>query len=370
MAEKTLYVLHFPDSEPAWLRLEGASLVPADPPSAKSDAVLLALLPDRFFFYMQPSAVQTKNARALAAAARLQMQHSLPPLPEGRETGLLRPVKGRILGFVRRPDLSAFVERHREALARAHTVTTSFILAWHAAQENDLADWTWDGAEGESALAVQDLLFYFRGGPEELANRCRSLLPAGEQPSRLVLADALADLRKRGRKWSQLRLPLKISREDDADLRPLVRTAAVFTLIALLFIVGQAVRLSAAKSRADQWRSETSTLYSQVLGPDLGSDPYGKLLFALDQLNSGGTHGFDVLDCLATLSRQAPDSLAVESMNLSGDSGVLTASVKAYDQLDAFMDGLKAQSRFQFTLDQATNTDKGVKFNLRVAMSK
>ncbi len=370
MADKKLYILHFPGSEAAWLRLEGTTLVPVEAPPGKTDAIILALLPDQFFFFIQPNTFQTKSTKALIAASRLQLQHAIPPLPEGWEMGLLRPLKGRILGFVRRPELEAFIERHQAALSRARAVTTSFILAWHAAQENSLPEWSWEGAEGERSLAVQDLLFYCRAETDEMDARSRSLLPPGQAPVQLNLAEILADLHQRKQKWSHLRLPTKLTRAEDADLRPLVRTMAVFTLIGFLFILGQIVRLNAWKNKAAHWRTETNTLYSLVLGPDLGADPYGKLLFTLDQLSSGGTQGFDVFECLAALSREAPESLTVESLSVSGDSGVVSATVKTYDQVDKFMEGLKGQTRFQFTLDQATNTDKGVKINLRVASSR
>ena len=370
MAEKKLYILHFPGEEAAWMRLDGSSLVGTDAPPAKSGAIILALLPDRFFFYVQPRNIQAKNANALVAAARLQMQIAFPSMPPEWGAGLLRPCKGSVLGFMRRPELAAFAEEHKSDLARAHSITTALVLTWHAAQENGVASWTWEGEEGEQVLAVQDQLHYFRGGSGELDERCRALLPSGEQPSRLALAEVVGDLRQRGQKWSHLRLPMTFGREDAVDMRPLVRIAAMSTLVALLFILGQAARLKTWTDTAQNWRSQTNTLYSQVLGPDLGSDPHGKLLFTLDQLNTGGTQGFDVLGCLNVLSRVAPDSLTVEGVSLSGDSGTISATVNAYDELDKFMAGLKGQGRFLFTLDQATNTDKGVKFNLRVAATK
>lgn len=352
------------------MRLDGASLIDADAPPDKSGAIIIALLPDRFFFYALPRNIQARNESALAAAAKLQMQLSFPALAPEWGSGLLRPGKGRVLEFMSRPGLAAFFERHKADLSRAHSITTAFILTWHAARENGMASWSWEGAEGEQALAWEDQLYYFQGGPGEMEGRVAALLPPGEQPSRIGLGEALGDLRQRGQKWAPLRLPVNIGREGDVDVRPLLRVAAVFTLIALLFILGQAARLKAWKDKAQSWRDQANALYTLVLGQDLGSDPHGRLLFTLDQLNSGGTQGFDVFECLNTLSRVAPDSLTVDGLSLSGEAGTISGTVKAYDELDKFMAGLKSQTRFQFTLDQATNTDKGVKFNLRVVAGK
>lgn len=368
MADTRLHLLHFPRMEPQWLILDGGSLTPIEAPDPKAKIQLLALLPDSFFFYYQPVNLQTKNERTLRAAARLQIQHTFPPLPEGWEVQFFRAVKGRLLGYMSKPELRDFLDLHQAALARANTVTTALALTWFAAQMNDIAPWIWQGPGGEHVLADTEKLFYFRAGFEELKDRIRAFAPQGESPTTLDLESVLTNLAAQRPKWSRFRIPLQIAREETLETSTLVRTGAVVTGVALLFLIGQFLRLNVWSSRANDLRQETKALYSAALGPDIGGDPYGKLLFSLDQLRTGGSQGFDVLECLRALSANAPESLTVEGINFSGDSGVVTGFVKTYDQVDRFMEGLKGQTRFQFTLDQAVNTDKGIRLNLRVAM--
>ena len=367
MADKKIFLLAFPDGQAQWQSLEGNSLIPAEEPPAKGNALVIALLPDSFFFYHQPMNLQAKSPKALRTAATLQFQHAFPPLPEGWGAQFLRPVKGQLLGLIHGPELQEFLERHREILARANTVTTAFVLTWFAAAHNGISVWTWAGGSGEKALASPGRLFYFRAGQPELEARIRTRLPAGETPIPLELDAVLSNLAASHPRWSQFRIPVQLSTDEKLETGPLRRAAIICTAIVLFFLAGQIIRLNIWKGRLTDLRQELQALYSAALGPDLGSDPYGKLLYSLTQLRSGGSQGFDVLGCLQTVSAGAPDTFLVEGVNFSGDSGVVTGTIKTYEQLDSLMNALKDQSRFQFTLDQAVNTDKGIRLSLRVA---
>ncbi len=54
----------------------------------------------------------------------------------------------------------------------------------------------------------------------------------------------------------------------------------------MLFISGQYHRWQQSQVQADEWRNKLKETYVSALGPNPGSDPYGKILYKLDQLKA------------------------------------------------------------------------------------
>ena len=106
--------------------------------------------------------------------------------------------------------------------------------------------------------------------------------------------------------------------------------------------------------------------YKSALGSNLGTDPYGQLLFKLEQLKGSKLRGLDLIVLLRELSKAAPPDFRVDSVSVNNNSGNIRATVQDYNQLEAMLGALSAESGFTFTLEQATNTEEGIAIDIKV----
>jgi type II secretory pathway component PulL len=116
------------------------------------------------------------------------------------------------------------------------------------------------------------------------------------------------------------------------------------------------------------YETKIENLYESVLGEDPGKDPLGTLLYRLEQRRGGGQSGIDVMGLLAVLSEEAPPGFTVESLSYNGDSGGIRALTDSFDKLDAMLERLRANDEYEFTLEQATNTEDGVLMSLNFTL--
>jgi hypothetical protein len=363
---RTIHLLRFRNDQPVWFRFEAGHLTPSEAPDPKDRSFVVAILPDELFFYYQPTGVQTSSGRKARAAARLQMHHLFPAFGDQRDIGVFRPVQGRVLGFFSRPGLQELLDQHQELLAGANVITTELALCWFDAMERGLSSFVWRGENGLKALYASDNLEFFKGDDSELESRlAREEAPEAEP---LELEPVVARRLEGGKKWSAVRVPVRQSKADQTKLRPYKRAMLVLLILGLFFLAGQLLRLQDKARTSEAWRTRLDQLYATVLGPQPGPDPYGKLLYTLDQLQQGRSQGVNVLETLAILSQEPPQDLKIENLNLSVDSGAIRGLANSYDALESYLETLNTDPGYTFTLEQASNTEQGIQFTLRVTM--
>ncbi len=365
---RTLHILRLDDEQPSWHRLEAGRLEPVADPGPRQRGTVIAVLPDVLFFYYHPQGLQEASPRQARAATRLQMNHTFPSLEKDQTKGVIQAPRNRVLGFFAAPGLQSFLREHHSLLASANIITTPFTACWVHAAENETPCFVWRGGHGLKALFAEGRLEYFQGDEEELAARLASLPKDSAAPETLLLEESLLSLVNHRTTPTALRMPIRLEAVTEASLKPLRKAFAVCMLIAIFLLSGQLLRQQTQQQKAQVWRNQLQELYASALGPDPGSDPYGKLLYTLDQLQSGQTRGVNVLGILSRLSTDAQDTLRIDTMNLSPDSGAITGRIGAYDALESYLNAVNNNPGYQFTLEQATNTETGIQFNLRVTM--
>lgn len=359
------HVVRFVNDVPVWEIFDGERLQPSQEPRASRTLPVLVLLPDHFFFFFLPDAVQLQGAaRRRLAAARLQMDHMFPASSNGHDdSGVLAVGSDQCLGYYRHPTAISFAERHKRILGRANAVTTPFFLAWNAASANGVHEWAWHSPwEATRALASGHGLDYFQGDDREWTLRLAR--HAGSAVKQWSLPELLAAAPRVG--WSKLRLPMPALNGEGADQRRLFRLGAAVAALAVLFWLGQGLRLADQKRQVAHWEQATTEMYVQLLTPPLGPDPYGRLLFRLNQLRTPVAEGLDALELLGLLSSAAPAGFRVESLALGANAGTIRAKLGDYEQLEALLKALEGHPRFDFSLDQATSADNEILVTLRV----
>lgn len=370
-AKKIVYILTFKGNEHQWMMFDGENLTESQEPAEKNRNPVIALLPDPLFFFFKPRGV-TKSRHAKSATL-MQMNYSFPVQEEG--FSVLRPSGGAVLGYTAHDLLDRFLDQHREVLAKATVLTTAFTVCWRAAVAEGLSVWSWKGQGGVRVLASGDELTYFRGGQDEFDSRFDRLSLDGK-PEVMELEAACIIFSDKKIRWTRLNLATgKKSGADKGislDFKPYIVAAVLVTFIGMLFITGQYHRWTNSQDQAAQWRGKLKEVYVSALGPNPGSDPYGKILYKLDQLKSGGNQGsgIDVLGLIAVLSESAPVGIEIEGFNLGADSGNIRGKVSSYEEIDAMMEKLAANAQFNFVLEQANNVDGGISISLRAEYNR
>ncbi|MBI9112661.1 hypothetical protein [Maridesulfovibrio ferrireducens] len=369
-AIKHIYILSFTGQEHQWMLFDGTKLSESEEPGPKNKYPVVALLPDPLFFFFKPSGVN--KSRHAKSATLMQMNYSFPEQNGGFK--VLRPSGGAVLGYTSHDLLSRFTDQHREVLSKATVLTSEFAVCWRAAVADGLSVWSWKGQSGMRLLASGDALTYFRGGDEEFHNRFDRLKLDGK-PEEIELEKACKVLAEKKIRWARLNLYSDGSSKEDKsaviDFKPFIIAAVLTSLIGILFIVGQYHRWQLSQVAAKEWRGKLQEVYVSALGPAPGSDPYGKILFKLDQLKSGGGNkGVDVIGLLALMSDSSPVGIEIESINLGADSGNIRGKVSTYEELDGMMEKLTASGQFNFVLEQANNVESGISFSLRAEYNR
>lgn len=363
MAKTHWHIVTFPGGEPSWSRFDGTRLIPGDPPGKESGPVLL-LLPDDYFFFILASAPRSLRERNIHNGLRLKMRHSFPAAVHGQEQGSFRLTPNDVLGFSAHPALRNFIANNQALIESADVVSTSFIVTLAAARSRNLDLWVWENGQGPKALVKNGELHYFRSGREELDKR-KSLLEAEREPPIMTLEESLAALYENQVRPAKLRLPLKgLQSSRELEPRFWTRVLAGVLLAGVLFCAGEYFRLSSVRKDVRVYKNAIDELYKSVLGEDLGSDPYGTLLYRLDQRRGKRQTGVDILGLLTVLSDNSPESFKVEGINYNGGSGGIRALISTFDQLDAMLERLGKNKEYKFTLEQASNTKEGVLLNV------
>jgi hypothetical protein len=368
MTGKKTYLLSFEENQAVWRLFDGQSLVACEPPGTKVREPVVALIPDSFFFFFLPKSGGGKREKGMREAAKLQMQYSFPAPADGREHGVFRGPAGGVLGYFGNSELKSFWETHREGLEQANVVTTPFLLAWTAAHLDGVQEWSWRPNQGPCGLFSRGTLHYFVGDTVEQQAR-ESALEFEQEPVSLELEGVLASLVKRGVKWPKLGVPVQhVGSVEEGAPRKWVFIFLAISLVGLLVCFGEFWRWNTVSSQTTQWEEALDGQYTRVLGNDLGSDPFGMLLYKLEQFKGSKAQGLDVLALLEVMSRGAVEGFSVDTLNISNDTGTVRASIATYAQLEEMLKNLNVDPRFAFTLEEAVNVESGIDVTLKVEL--
>jgi len=135
------------------------------------------------------------------------------------------------------------------------------------------------------------------------------------------------------------------------ESRRFIRNLIWVLVVGGLFLTGQGVRYWLNRAQSSEIREETNTLYSSVLGPDIGGSPFGRLQFEHGKLMASKRIGLDPLGVLAALSRPAVESLRLEGLTLAGTTGRIRGTIGGGpDGFKAYMDALTDDEYYLFSL--------------------
>lgn len=362
--QKEIYLLSFFQDQPVWELYSQSGIQKINRPVTKTKTPVLAVIPDRFFFFYIPQGIKGKNRRHSRDAARLQLGHMFPAPATDEEVGVL-DTGHEILGFFRRADLGRFLEKHKNELALAGTVTTTFLLGRALMSADNTLSWYTQNPGDPLVLVREDGLDYFSGDVQELESRLGNTDPE-QKPVCMGYTDLVSKLTDMVIPWNRFRLSLPELEARQGQTKFLSRAAALVLAAGLLFCAGEIFKLASARSYKNNWENSLESLYLSALGPDYGSDPYGLLLYRAGQVKNEDQTGVDFISLLGILSDSAPDSLIVENLSLGIDSGIIRANIESYDEMENFMNQLRTNDRYTFTLDQADSADNRVNLTIRV----
>ncbi len=352
---KEYYVLNFSGTAQVWQLWSAQGSKTVEMPPVKPRLPVLAVIPDRYFFYFMPGNLPAKNRKSMTRAVRLQMEH-LFPAPHQKESIEIMDTGTHILGIFHGPELDAFLSEHADELAMAGSVTTPFLLSLAVMSHNGITNWRLHNPGDPTILVSGKKLDFFSGDEQELRQRI-SFHESGSE-SRVVNTGHLLDnLCTSTVSWNRLRLALPQLESERGQVSSLLKAAVALLIIGLIFCMGDFFKLRNAVKEKHHWEQQLDELYASALGQNYGPDPYGLLLYHADQSSERSVQGLDFIDLMGRLSQAAPESLVIEAVALGMNSGTLRGSLDNYDKMEVFLNNLKAGSGYTFTLDQADSVE-------------
>lgn len=340
-------------------------LAPCAPPAASNRLPVLAVLPDELFFYLSPPRGGVRG-RVAKNAIQMTLRHSFPALMPTQQTGVVQIARDEVVAFCSHPKLEDFFKEHHAELERASILSTEFILAKALARSMNLQSWVWESGDSLWALTTQDQLLYFPGSEEELQARLATY-KIREPLQRVHSRDIFVQLAEHQVSPTRFSLPLVgVTKEYSAISRFTSKSAMLFIMFIMMLCIGQGLRYYAALSSANAQQRAISAQYVTVLGPNLGDDPYGRLLSMLEKARRGANNGVNLLGLLACVSSGAPAGLTLDGFSLTIAGGMLSGQARSYEELDTWLRGLSASKEFSFSLDKASTVGKQVEFSLSV----
>jgi len=149
--------------------------------------------------------------------------------------------------------------------------------------------------------------------------------------------------------------------------RRFLRNLVWVLVVGSLFLGGQGIRYYLHWSQSKRIMNETERLYKSVLGPDIGTSPFGRLQFEHGKLLASSRIGLDPLNVLAALSRPAGQEVRLDGVTMQG----LSARVRGFYAGDeagfkAYLSALMDNDQYLFSLYKSDKRDGGVTFILTV----
>jgi len=363
MPDASFYLILLTGDDASWLRCDPDGTNPCEDPGPGVKQPVVAALPDRLFCLVPSAPLDKGGLRNAKAAMRLRIRHTYPPLFTGQEEGVFSPTPGRVLGFITHPDLPEFTARHATVLERAQFVTTPLALAFAAITRDPFI---WRGPDGTRAFCRGDTLHNHLRSEDDLTARIKSA-DMDTAPEECDLHQAAATLARTPEALRKLRLPLQgLGKETDLPPALWAKTAIAISIIGLLLCAGEFLRYRGMQGKADAMSRMLNEQYTQALDGPLGKDPFGRLLYRLEEVKGGRTVGVDVLGLLALVSTSAPAGFSVESLTLTGDFGSMRAKAGSFQDLESLLGKLSGSERYRFSLEQATNSESGVDATLKI----
>ena len=149
--------------------------------------------------------------------------------------------------------------------------------------------------------------------------------------------------------------------------RRFLRNLVWVLVIGGLFLGGQGVRYYLNYMQLKAIRAQTEKLYHSVLGPDIGSSPFGRLQFEHGKLLASKRIGLDPLSVLAALSKPAGEGLRVEGVSLTGTKGRVRGYFSGSEAgFTRYMERLSDDDRYLFSVYKADELGDGLSFTLSV----
>lgn len=363
---KNFYLLRFEQDRPVWELPASTGLNRVEPPSPKSRLPILAVIPDRYFFYYLPGPLRGTRRSHQYQAVQMQLNHLFPsPGPEERtrvvDTG------PEVLAAFSGPKLQSFLQQHRDLMSRANTVTTPFLLARALMLASNTPSWLMHNPGDPYLLVTENSLHTIYGDEKELHQRIQ-ILGCENALIHLDLPQLIVRLSQTALPWTRFRVGLSELEPASPHTKALFKAAAALLMVGLLFCSGELLKLRSVQKDTQQWTQALDSLYTQALGPDYGADPYGMLLYRAQQSQNRHSRGVDVLDLLGRLSRKAPQGFWIQDLSLGIDSGTVQAGLQNYEQMETFLQDLQTIEGYDFTLDQADSAEGKVEFTLKVRM--
>jgi hypothetical protein len=341
-----------PDRESKWYYCTADQCHARERPLKIKDPLLLVLSADLFF--CARFAPGGKNSNMARKAARMQAAHFFPHQNQNQESFLCYSNVEDILVVFARQQFQDLLRQELELVQKADLVTAAPIMAWKMYFPQEPFIWQESGI----VCSVSEQGFsYGISSPQSSSS---------EELPGLSWEDLLTDFARREPAQHSLRIPVHSALPSSGSSRRYIWYASAVSLAALLFIGGQAIRLQKTQAKLNQAQQKIEAKYREILGPDPGNDPYGRLLYLAEQSRSTSEQGLNMLDLLRFMSGNVPENFLLQSISFSGDTGTIKCLVADYDQLETMLNKLKAYHKLKFSLFRASNVDQGVEAILRI----
>ncbi|MFN2267151.1 MAG: hypothetical protein ABR533_02660, partial [Desulfonatronovibrio sp.] len=167
---ESFYLLNFPNNRLEWKLCRSGHCERVKTPPKNSRIPILAVIPDRYFFFYQCKNLQAKNRKTLIKAAEMQLKHAFPGQDQDYPSEIM-DTGSHILGVFRGSELESFLLSHQDELRLAGTVTTPFLLGLALMSDKNIPCWTMSNHGDPSILVRPDTLEYFYGDVHELEQR-------------------------------------------------------------------------------------------------------------------------------------------------------------------------------------------------------
>lgn len=366
MNAKKLIILDLTGPKPLWLKYEAGGRPLPFSASARRVAPDVALVPDKYFFYYAAGGTTAGNTRRRKAAVEMQMSHFFPPLEEKADSGVLIDDAQGAMGWISKPELGEFLEQHKSLLERARVVTTKFVSAWSAAGAEALPRWSFHDGNGVKAVSSQEGLHFLTKGDAEYKRRTAALPDAEKGIEDIDWSRILPLFGTKKVKPSRLHMaPHGFGSAGQSNTGKILSFVCLTLIAALVFSV-EIKRLRALSEAEESLQRGLDSMYAQVLGNDIGNDPFGMLIYKYDRLRGSQIASVDLIRLLAVLGGPAPAGTLIEDVNVNITEGFVRGTVNDYNVLETWLTELNKDPEFRFILEQASAVGNRIAFSLKV----
>lgn len=313
----------------------------------------ILILPDNYIYLLSTDIIPTKKGK-LDEMIRLYLFNIFPEKEIQERYGYIKTTPA--IAFIYTEEVKNLVDNYSRLFEAAHIITTPSLIALLSGEKNFVLH------TSETSLIKSGNSFLHVAGRIEDYSLPEGLkeydLTEREKEPVLSWVRSLND----DKKLRQLNISFQRGEKERVALLSAFKyELLLWGVIYLLFITALSLKIIPLKKDITSYEDAITKIYSSLNLSDK-DDPYGVLLYKVNQFKKDASFEINPLRILSVMSTAFKEEVAIENLNVRQQQISMKGRIKNLKLLETATEELSKKLKVKFTIDSASVKGDGVDF--------